>query len=168
MNDLFGDFSPGYCLLAKIVELGCDSLEINVVDLGLGAEGYKERFATANRKTLYCELNRSLLAHSRTVARYRAASLATSSPRVEKHLRAAIAVAKDFRGRLNSTDESLPRRLAKRARRSLFHLENVLFFEWPTDNRSLCPLVRGFARWIPKCWELQHYNMETIRRVCVS
>jgi len=136
VNDLFGDFSPGHCLLTKIVELACDSKGINVVDLGLGAEGYKNRFATANKQTLYCELNRSLLAHSRAVVRYRAASLATWSPRVEKPLRTAIAVAKDLRSRVSSTDESLPSRLAKRAWRSLFHLENVLFFEWPLENRN--------------------------------
>jgi CelD/BcsL family acetyltransferase involved in cellulose biosynthesis len=136
VNDLFGDFSPGHCLLTKIVESACDSKGISVVDLGLGAEGYKDRFATATKQTLYCELNRSFLAHSRAVVRYRAASLATLSPRVEKHLRAAIAVVKDFRSRLSSTDESWPRRLTKHARRSLFHLENVLFFEWPLENRN--------------------------------
>jgi CelD/BcsL family acetyltransferase involved in cellulose biosynthesis len=136
VNDLFGDFSPGYCLLAKIVESSCDSQEIRLVDLGLGAEGYKDRFATDSRRTLYCELHSSLLMHSRAIARYRAASLATSSPKIEKRLRGAIGVAKDLRSRLGSRNEGSLKRLTRMVRRSLFHVDNILFFEWPHENRS--------------------------------
>ena len=134
--DLFWDFSPGYCLLAKIVEEACDSPGINLVDLGLGAEGYKDRFATATRDTLYCELNRSMAGHWRTVARARAVSLATASPKIEKRIRAVISTAADLRKRAFSADESLASRIAKRTRRSLFHLENVLFFEWPSQHQK--------------------------------
>ena len=58
VNSIFEELSPGYCLLAKIVQQACDSPEIDVVDLGLGAEDYKDRFATASRQTLYVVLNR--------------------------------------------------------------------------------------------------------------
>ncbi len=36
--------SPGQCLLLRIVTEACDMDGIKVVDLGLGAEGYKDRF----------------------------------------------------------------------------------------------------------------------------
>ena len=39
-------FSPGFCLLTKMVEQACDDPEIHLLDLGLGEEGYKDRFAT--------------------------------------------------------------------------------------------------------------------------
>src|SRR5208282_2436841 len=35
--------SPGHCLLSRIVVDACEDEEIKLVDLGLGAEGYKER-----------------------------------------------------------------------------------------------------------------------------
>jgi CelD/BcsL family acetyltransferase involved in cellulose biosynthesis len=67
VNSIYG-VSPGYCLLAKIVQQACDSPDINVVDLGLGAEDYKDRFASTNRQALYLVLNRSLLDHFRVLA----------------------------------------------------------------------------------------------------
>lgn len=146
VNELFGDFSPGYCLLGKIVEHACDSDDINVVDLGLGAEGYKERFATTSRHTLYAELNQSLLKHSRAVTRYRLASVATASPRVEQRLRAAIAFGAKLRERLGSTNGSLAGKLAKRVRRSLFQTTSVLFFQWPADDRSFSSTSTSLRR----------------------
>jgi len=148
VNALYGDFSPGYCLLSKIVEVACDSPQFSVVDLGLGAEGYKERFATAARRTIYCELNRSILFHLRAVMRHRVASLATASSRVEKWLRSAISRASELKGRLD--DEGwgdLLARFARAVRHSVFSQETVLFFEWPAGEQGradlgtrLCPL----------------------------
>lgn len=136
VNDLFWDFSPGYCLLAKIIEEACDSPDINLVDLGLGAEGYKDRFSTANRDTLYCELNQSLPRHWRAVGRHRAASLATASPKIEKPIRNLISITAGLRQRASSTDESLLKRVARRTRQSVFNVDNVLFFEWPAGHRE--------------------------------
>jgi len=148
VNSLYWDFSPGYCLLAKIVELACDSPELNLVDLGLGAEGYKERFATATRQTVYCELNRSILSHLHSVMRYRAASLATASPRVEKWIRSTISRAAELRTCLHEEGwGGLLTRLLRRVRQSVFFLETVLFFEWAAGENGhaelgtrLCPL----------------------------
>jgi len=136
VNDFYGDFSPGYCLLCKIIEEACDSPAIHLVDLGLGAEGYKERFATANRDTLYCELNQSRPNHWRTVARYRAARLATASPKIEGRIRKLMAVAANSWQCARSADGSLIKCIVKRARRSLFHLEHALFLEWPAEHRA--------------------------------
>src|SRR5208282_499834 len=43
--------SPGQCLLLRIVTEACDMDGIKVVDLGLGAEGYKDRFGNSTRQT---------------------------------------------------------------------------------------------------------------------
>jgi CelD/BcsL family acetyltransferase involved in cellulose biosynthesis len=82
--------SPGYCLLAKIVMDACDRHEMNRVDLGLGAEGYKERFGNSARQTLYVAATKSWSRHLREMARFRAASLLNRSPRVESVVRGAL------------------------------------------------------------------------------
>jgi len=80
-------YSPGVCLLAKIVESACDDPGIRVVDLGLGAEGYKERFTTSVRQTLHVTVTNSALRRFREAARYNAASVIKSSPFVENCVR---------------------------------------------------------------------------------
>jgi CelD/BcsL family acetyltransferase involved in cellulose biosynthesis len=83
-------FSPGFCLLSKLVEEAADNPDLNLVDLGLGAEEYKERFANQTRETLYVTLRASRLKHLREVLRYRAAEFIKKSPKVEGGVRAVI------------------------------------------------------------------------------
>jgi len=83
------DNSPGYCLIARIVMEACDSSTLNVVDMGLGAEGYKEWFANSARETLYAALTTSRLRHVREVARYRIATEVRRFPKVEAAIRRA-------------------------------------------------------------------------------
>jgi CelD/BcsL family acetyltransferase involved in cellulose biosynthesis len=82
--------SPGYCLLARIIAEACDREELDLVDLGLGAEGYKERFGNSTRQTLHITLSNSWSHHLREVARYRAASVLKRSPKVETAVRRAL------------------------------------------------------------------------------
>jgi CelD/BcsL family acetyltransferase involved in cellulose biosynthesis len=82
--------SPGHCLLARIVADACDTDELEIVDLGLGAEGYKERFGNASRQTLHVTLSDSWSRHLREIARYRAASALKRSPKMEAALRRAL------------------------------------------------------------------------------
>jgi CelD/BcsL family acetyltransferase involved in cellulose biosynthesis len=79
--------SPGYCLLSRIVIEACDMDEMRVVDLGLGAEGYKERFGNSIRQTLYVTVTKSWRRHLREITRYRVVSLLKSSPKVESAVR---------------------------------------------------------------------------------
>jgi len=79
--------SPGHCLLSRIVMDACDIDEMKVVDLGLGAEGYKERFGNSTRQTLYVTATRSWRRHLREVVRYRAASVLKKSPKIESVVR---------------------------------------------------------------------------------
>jgi CelD/BcsL family acetyltransferase involved in cellulose biosynthesis len=128
----YSDLSPGYCLLAKIVELACDRPEFALVDLGLGAEDYKERFATASRETLYCVLNRSFFHHLRVVMRNRAATVAKAAPRIETWIRGMISSIAKLRA--HGRDQGLGGLFtwaARRSWRSLCAFDEVLFFEWP-------------------------------------
>jgi len=83
-------FSPGFCLLSKIVEAACDDPSIERVDLGLGAEAYKQRFATGIRHTLHVTVTTSTLRHLKESARYHAASAIKSSPRMENYVRRVL------------------------------------------------------------------------------
>jgi CelD/BcsL family acetyltransferase involved in cellulose biosynthesis len=83
-------FSPGFCLLSKIVEAACDDPEIERVDMGLGAEGYKERFATGARTTLDFIVTASATRYLKEAARYHVAAAIKSSPRLEHGVRRAL------------------------------------------------------------------------------
>lgn len=79
--------SPGHSLLSRIVMEACDMQTMAVVDLGLGAEGYKERFGNSTRQTLYVTLTKSRRRHVQQVFRYRAASLLKGAPKLEMFIR---------------------------------------------------------------------------------
>jgi CelD/BcsL family acetyltransferase involved in cellulose biosynthesis len=82
--------SPGHCLLSRIVIEACDMDQMNVVDLGLGAEGYKERFGNSARQTLYFTVTSSRLRHLLEVSRYRTASFVKQSPKAESIIRGTL------------------------------------------------------------------------------
>lgn len=82
--------SPGHCLLSRIVIEACDMDGMKVVDLGLGAEGYKERFGNSTRQTLYATATRSWSRHLREIVRYRAASALKQWPKVESVFRRVL------------------------------------------------------------------------------
>jgi CelD/BcsL family acetyltransferase involved in cellulose biosynthesis len=83
-------FSPGFCLLSKIVEAGCDDPEIERVDMGLGAEGYKDRFATGTRQTLDVTVTASTVRYLKEAARYHVVAAIKSSPRLEHGVRRVL------------------------------------------------------------------------------
>ena len=82
--------SPGYCLLSRIVIEACDMDGMEAVDLGLGAEGYKERFGNSTRQTLYVTATRSWPRHLREIARHGAASVLKGSPKIESAVRRVL------------------------------------------------------------------------------
>jgi len=84
-------YSPGFCLLSKLIEEAADNPDLSLVDLGLGAEEYKERFANQNRETLYITLRVSSARHLREILRYRAAAMIKGSPRLEAGIRRILA-----------------------------------------------------------------------------
>jgi CelD/BcsL family acetyltransferase involved in cellulose biosynthesis len=81
--------SPGYCLLAKILIEACESSTFSRVDLGLGAEAYKEWFANSARQTLYATLTTSPLSHLSEIARYRIATELKRFPKLDAAIRNA-------------------------------------------------------------------------------
>ena len=84
------EHSPGHCLLSTIVAEACDIDGMKVIDLGVGAEGYKGRFGNSTRQTLYATVTRSRLRHLQEIARYRAAVVLKRSPQVESAVRRVL------------------------------------------------------------------------------
>lgn len=124
-------YSPGFCLLAKLIEEAADDPEVKVVDLGLGAEEYKERFANRTREILYVTLMTSAARHYREILRYRAAELVRTFPKAEAATRAMVQRwqrVKDHvtRERAASTISWL----ARRTRELLWLESEVFFFAW--------------------------------------
>ena len=119
--------SPGTHLLCEILREASADTEIRTVDLGLGDEGYKQRYAKAARQTLHISASRSKLRFVAEVCRYRVAGFVKKSPRVEKEVRRNIARA-----------ASLRRNAVQRGYWACLHqylgrlagASEVLFFEW--------------------------------------
>jgi CelD/BcsL family acetyltransferase involved in cellulose biosynthesis len=82
--------SPGHCLLSRIVIEACDMEAIKVVDLGLGAEGYKERFGNSTRQTLYITATKSWRRHLQEIVRYKLSNMVKQSPKVESAMRRVL------------------------------------------------------------------------------
>jgi len=80
-------FSPGFCLLSKIVEAGCDDPEIERIDMGLGDENYKKRFATDARQTLDVTVTASTARYLKDAVRYHVTTAIKSSPSLEHGVR---------------------------------------------------------------------------------
>lgn len=121
-------YSPGFCLLAKIIEEAADNPALKVVDLGLGAEGYKDRFGNQSRRTLCVTLRSSAAGQAREVLRYAAASMVKACPPLETFVRAAVSRVKE-----QIRDEGFiaaATRGAKWVRQFLWSQDEVFFFQW--------------------------------------
>lgn len=127
-------FSPGLCLLRKIIETACDNPEIKVVDLGLGAEGYKEKFANAGRQTLHVSLSSSRISHARLVLRHRVVEAIKGRPKLETHVRSALSRVTRLQCHLRGRGlRSSLRVLGARARHYFMGQQEVHFFQWCGD-----------------------------------
>jgi len=123
--------SPGYCLLTMIISEACDNDEMRVVDLGLGAEGYKERFCNATRATLHGTVTPTLRSHWTTMARYGLASLVKRSPRMESTLRGLIRRALAVRRRMRTSGvRGFLQWGLRRFRKLIFSRDEVFFYRW--------------------------------------
>ena len=130
-------YSPGFCMLAKVIEEAAESKSLATVDLGLGAEEYKERFANRTRETLYVTLTSSPGRHVREIMRYRAAEVVRKSPRGELAARALIARVQSLRRRVADAGAwSAMRWLGKRCREMMQSETEVLFYEWAGSART--------------------------------
>lgn len=96
----FEKYSPGYCLLGKLVEEAAAEPALHTVDLGLGAEEYKDRFANQVRETLWISLTSSALLRVRDIVRYRLSEAIKKQPKAEMFVRSRFERYAAFQRRL--------------------------------------------------------------------
>jgi hypothetical protein len=124
-------YSPGFCLLAKVIEEAADNPALKTVDLGLGAEEYKERFANRNRETLVVTLKSSALAHYREIVRYRAVAMVKASDELEQSVRSMRSLLRRARLRQGRRGtEGLLQSIGRRLRSLFWARTEVFFYEW--------------------------------------
>jgi hypothetical protein len=146
VNDL-EKYSPGFCLLAKLIEEAADGAEWKTVDLGLGAEEYKDRFANQTREILYVTLNAAAGPHYQEILRWYASKVIRKSPRVEAVARAAAERWHRLTQRVRKDKPAETFLWAVRRLRDLIWLNcEVFFYEWcgsahaPASELTLQPL----------------------------
>ncbi len=133
----YEQISPGYCLLSNIIAEACNTPEIRSVDLGLGEEEYKERFASDSRVTLHATITTSRGRQMAEMARYGTARVAKVSPRLENGLRSGIRRMSAARSRVQ--ESGWPGFAAWGVRRfagMLSSHDEVVFYEWEPSSSA--------------------------------
>lgn len=141
-------YSPGFCLLSKTVEEAAGNPTFRTVELGLGEEEYKNRFANQHRETLHVTLNTSSLRILREKTRYRMVRTIKTSPPLEKFLRSIA----DGTRRLREKFKRLgfvggATQLIRRVTDAIMSRSEVMFFEAnptasvPFDTATLTPIT---------------------------
>jgi CelD/BcsL family acetyltransferase involved in cellulose biosynthesis len=141
--------SPGSCLLRLMVEEGARDASLRWLDLGLGDEPYKERFANNTRETRYVHLSRGFRKHVASRARQMLTSAAARFPQVGNQLRDARTFCHLAANRIRETGVLATARYSiQRAVRPVASQDEVLIFEAPELDPSgnqavqLLPLTR--------------------------
>jgi len=126
---------PGSGLFYEILLRAAEDPGIHAVDLGLGDEGYKDRYAKSGRQTLYVTVSRSKVRLAREVCRYKAARLVAKSPAVESRVRGSLARISSVRNRIarQGVLRSV-RHYFSRLTDAVFHDAEVVFFDWAAQG----------------------------------
>jgi CelD/BcsL family acetyltransferase involved in cellulose biosynthesis len=127
----YEDLSPGSCLLRLLVEEAAADPCVSRLDLGLGDEAYKERFANAVCPTRHVQLSSSLAQHGKITARQHLVE-STGRLRMEAPLRKARELTRGLRTRVR--DDGMIATAAHGFRRGSKHLfanDEVRLFEAP-------------------------------------
>lgn len=126
--------SPGYCLLSRIISEACEQEEVQTVDLGLGAEGYKERFGNNVRSTLHATLTKSFGQHTTEMIRYSAAHAIKSVPQVESAVRTVLqSIGRSLPEAREKLASSVAGRVSKRASHLFHRRQEIVFYQWMSD-----------------------------------
>ena len=141
--------SPGSCLLRLLVEESARDASVQWLDLGLGDEAYKDRFANTMRRTRYVRISRGFTRHIANVGRQMLSTTADRFPQFGDKLRAARNLYQGVASRVQDNGvRETARKSIRRALGSLASQDEVLLFEAPgipvTDDPAiqLLPVTR--------------------------
>jgi CelD/BcsL family acetyltransferase involved in cellulose biosynthesis len=122
---------PGFCLLTQAIQEALENPAMKTLDMGLGSEAYKAKFANASRETLYVTMRNSFPRYFGLVVRDRAAAALKAYPAMENFAHA-------FRKRLNILRDRFRRHGAQQTLvwvgsqliQRLWIRNEVGFYEW--------------------------------------
>jgi CelD/BcsL family acetyltransferase involved in cellulose biosynthesis len=141
--------SPGSCLLRLLVEEGARDASVRWLDLGLGDESYKDRFANHVRQTRYVRLSRGLPRHVAGIGRQMVTRGAARFPQFGNKLREVRAIYQAEADRVRETGLVATARYSiQRAVGSISSQDEVLLFDAPVSDglhpppMELVPLTR--------------------------
>ena len=142
--------SPGSCLLRLLVEEGCKDPSLRWLDLGLGDESYKARFANNARRTRYVQLSRGFPKHVAKIGRNVLGATVARFPYVENKLRRTMALYHALASRIQRTGVvETSQHSIHRAMQTFASQGEVLLFESPKVEVS----ERASNRLLPLTWE---------------
>jgi CelD/BcsL family acetyltransferase involved in cellulose biosynthesis len=135
---------PGSCLFYEILLRAAEDPGIHTVDLGLGDEGYKARYAKSGRQTLHVTVSGSKARLAREFCRHRAASLVARSPALEARARRLLVRIASVRARL--AQQGILGSLAyyfSRVAKVFFDDAEVLFLDWAQSGFLQASVTQG-------------------------
>jgi CelD/BcsL family acetyltransferase involved in cellulose biosynthesis len=131
----YAHVSPGSCLLRLLVEEGAKDTSLRWLDLGLGDESYKDRYANDMRQTRYIRVSRGWPRHVVRVGREMLSTAAARFPELGDRLRALRASYLTATTRVRETGPAATARYAMhRAVHSIASRDEVLLFEFPEND----------------------------------
>ena len=146
--------SPGSCLLRLMVEEGARDSSVRWLDLGLGDEAYKDRFANNVRQTSYVHLSRGFHNHVASRFRQMLSKTAERSPHFGNKLRRARSFYQNAASRIQETGVvDSARYTMQRAVRSIASQDEVLLFEAPKFPPSIQLSANSSTDLLPLTWE---------------
>ncbi len=145
----YAHVSPGSCLLRLLVEEGAKDSSLQWLDLGLGQESYKDRYANNMRETRYVRLSRGFPRHVLSAGRELISATAARFPQFGDKAREARAAYRATANRVRETGISATAGYSlRRAARAIASEDEVLLFEADSSAASesssvqLIPLIR--------------------------
>lgn len=134
----YAHVSPGSCLLRLLVEEGAKDTSLRWLDLGLGEESYKDRYANEMRQTRYIRVSRGLPRHMLALGRELVSRAAARFPQLGDKLRQTWASMQSVTNRVRETGAAGTARFAlAKAIHSIASRDEVLLFEWAGESEPV-------------------------------
>jgi CelD/BcsL family acetyltransferase involved in cellulose biosynthesis len=130
INNDFEKHSPGHSLLTKFATEACDDANAERVDLGLGDESYKDRFANDSRLTHHVTLSRQFTDHLLATGRQHAVATIKRRPRLESAARRGRSGLDILQKQLKNGVAPALFQCARHVQRRIVHSQEVAFFQW--------------------------------------
>jgi CelD/BcsL family acetyltransferase involved in cellulose biosynthesis len=132
-------FSPGTYLLNEIILTASQDSACHTIDLGLGEEGYKSKYANSGEQTQHISASDSMYEMGKEACRYHLAALLRKSSRVDSAFRNYVS---RFRS-ITARKAKLARYSLKRLRQVFFGNTEVVFFQPPKSPWGVNSGIEG-------------------------